>query len=182
MCGHSPSLDCQRIFFPLSGPTSGLLGRFHFEKAAQASYAGKTRRSQQRGNVSARADVPPLRWRPIPQSPTATKPNAARCHGSYSSSSSSSFCCVFWHLWQVSFSFLLGRKGFGLVRDRSGSMELSKEPQAARPGYEGEEEEPGTAACSIQETGKVATVTAARLGFTHTAGGGRNAGTRGQTT
>lgn len=110
------------------------MGHFHLRKPLLLRMQQKQRMSQQRGSVSARADVPPLRWRPIPQSPAATGPNAAWCHGSYSSSSS--FCCVFWHLWQVSFSFFLGRKGFGLVRDRSGSMKLSKEPQPGQ-GAEG---------------------------------------------
>lgn len=141
----------------------------------------KERTSQQRGNMSAKADVPPLCRRPITQSLTATEANAARCHGSYSSSSS--FCCVFWHLWQVSFSFFLGRKGF---RARSGPFRFHGAIKGAAAstgqGGEGKRRRASTAASSIQKTGKVAPVTAARLSFTHSAGGGKNTGTKGQKT
>lgn len=72
------------------------------------------------------------------------------------------------------FSFFLGREGFwarlGMFRFHGAIKEAAARPGQASEGRGGEGEEPGAAARSIQETGKVAPVITARLGFTHTAG------------
>lgn len=168
---HSPPLNCWRVFLLHLVQHLAYWVSFTVRKLLKLQSQEKQRTSQQRGNMSARADVPLLRWRPVPQSPKATEPN---------------FCSVPWQLFfffflllcllapVASFFFFLSWQGgllgsFGTVQVPWSYQKSRSQP---RPGYGGEEKEPGAAACSIQETGKVAPVTAVRLGFTHTAGGG----------
>lgn len=129
MYGHSPPLEGFFLFVFLVQHLAWR-GAFTLRKPLMRRTQEKHRTSQQRGNVSARADAPPLRWRPIPQSPGATEPNTARCHGSYSFFFFLLLCFLAPEASFFSFSFLAGRT-FGLVRDRSGSTELSKELQLA---------------------------------------------------
>lgn len=120
---YGSNLTVERFLFHFFGPTSGLCGCFHFEKASSASYAGET--SQHKENRSARADIPPLHWSPFPQSAMATDPTALDATAAILLLLPSA---VFFGI-SGKFSFLsfLAGRAFGLVRDRSGSMELSEE-------------------------------------------------------